>query len=69
MYFFRNDPPFRFILWVLWINRSKIASAMVGSPISSFGVGHGGEPEIINHQNMGIGKLVDGFAVASVRRS
>jgi DNA replication protein DnaC len=34
--------------------------------VSSCGVGHGGEPEIINHQNMGLGKLVDGFAVASV---
>ena len=34
--------------------------------VSSFGVGHGGETEIINHKDLGIGKLVDGFAVASV---
>jgi len=34
--------------------------------VSSFGVGHGGEAEIINHQDMGIGELVDHFAVASI---
>ena len=34
--------------------------------VSSFSVGHGGEAEIINHQDLGIGELVDDFAVASV---
>jgi len=34
--------------------------------VSSFGVGHGGETKIINHQDMGLGEFVDGFPVASV---
>ena len=34
--------------------------------VSSFGVGHGSETEIVNHQDMGLGEFVDGFAVASV---
>jgi len=34
--------------------------------ISSFGIGHGCEAEIVNHQDMGLGEFVDGFTVASV---
>jgi len=34
--------------------------------VSSFGIGHGGEPEIVNHQDMGLGEFVDGLAIASV---
>ena len=34
--------------------------------VSSFGVGHGGEAEIVDHQDMDLGEFVDGFAVASV---
>ena len=34
--------------------------------VSSFGVGHGSKAEVVNHQDMGLGKFVDGFAVASV---
>ena len=34
--------------------------------VSSFGIGHGREAEIINHQDMGLGEFVDGFAVTSV---
>ena len=34
--------------------------------VSSFGVGHGGEAEIVNHQDMGIGELADDLSVTSV---
>jgi hypothetical protein len=34
--------------------------------VSSFGVGHGGEPEIVNHQDMGIGEFADDLSVTSV---
>ena len=34
--------------------------------VSSFGVGHGGEAEVVNHQDMGLGEFGNGFAVASV---
>ena len=34
--------------------------------VSSFGVGHGCEAEIVNNQDMCLGKFVEGFAVAPV---
>ena len=34
--------------------------------VSTFGIAHGRETEIVNDQHMGLGELVDGLAVASV---
>ncbi len=34
--------------------------------VSPFGIGHGRETEIVNHQDMSLGKFADGLAVTSV---
>ena len=34
--------------------------------IPSFGVGHGGETQIVNHQDMGLGKLADDLSIAAI---